>query len=115
MRTIALRAARGFWHEGKHIAKGELILVPANKARELQQAGKGTMILTRYPGRLDRGPVTFDGPYAYEDDQVYVRPEDEPPGWTPKDEDCVDCPKKAKGKTEAKEKPKKKRKKKVDK
>jgi len=105
MRTVAFRASRGFWHEGIHIAKGRLILVAAKTGRELQQAGKGKMILTRYPGRLDRGPVTFEGPYAYKGDQVYVRPEDEAPGWTPKDENCEGCPKKKEA-----EKPKKKRK-----
>lgn len=111
MKTVGFRASRGFWHEGKHVAGGQLILVAARKARELQKADKGKMILTRYPGRLDRGPVTFDGAYAHEGGQVYVKPEEDlEPGFYLKDEDCEGCPKK-KVPEMTTEKPKKKRKK----
>lgn len=113
MRNVAFRASRGFWHDGKHIAGGQLILVTARKARQLQQEGKGEMILTRYPGRLDRGPVTFDGDYALQDGQAFVLPPEEKqgePGWFPKNEDCPGCPKKVPETTA--EKPKKKKRKK---
>ena len=113
MTTVAFRASRGFWYEGKHVAGGTLILVTAKEARRLQQEKKGKMILTRYPGRLDRGPVTFAGDYAFQDGQTFIRPpKEEPkePGWHPKDEDCKPCPKAIP--TLTAEKPKKKRKKK---
>jgi len=89
MRNIGLRASRGFWKDGKHVAKGELIIVPANVARELQAAGKGKMIVTRYPGLLDRGLVR----HTSEESERLL--EELEPGWYLKDEDCKPCPKKA--------------------
>lgn len=91
MATVGFRASRGFWHNGRHVAGSTLIIIGAAEARKLQQEGKGKMELTRYPGRLDRGPV-FEGNRAYEGDQIYVRPDDEEPGWKRKDEDCEPCP-----------------------
>lgn len=108
MRNIGFRASRGFWKDGRHIAKGELIVVPANVARELQQAGKGKMIVTRYPGLLDRGLVR----HSVEESQQLL--EEQEPGWFPKDEECWPCPKKptVKATKATTSKPKKKTKKK---
>lgn len=109
MRSIGFRASRGFWKDGKHVAKGELIIVPANEARQLQQEGKGKMIVTRYPGLLDRGLVR----HSIQESQKLL--EEQEPGWSPKDEDCKPCPKKpaAKAKKATASKAKKKKAKKT--
>jgi len=89
MRNIGFRASRSFWKDGRHVSKGELIIVPANVARQLQQEGKGKMIVTRYPGLLDRGLVR----HSVEESQKLL--EEQKPGWFPKDEECGPCPKEA--------------------